>query len=106
MRLRHFRGRKVHSPFVYGVVRECLMPTEGRPTDEQIEALRQYLERHPLYDGEAVFVPCRRGGLRTRRKDRRERRELVAGHGGTSFETRKFLCLLTAERLPKQHFKL
>ncbi len=99
MRLKHYRGRKVHSPFVYGVVRDCLMPGAGQPVEQQIEALFDYLKGHELHSGEAVCVL-------SHRKNRRIRREMVENHPGTSIETRKFLCLFASERLPKQHFKL
>jgi hypothetical protein len=99
MRIRHFRGRKVHSPFVYGIVRNCLMPSRRQPAEKQIEALFDYLNSLSTYEGEAVCILCHR-------KNRRARKEMIARHGGTSFETRKFLCIFTGERLPKQHFKL
>ncbi|MDR2890435.1 MAG: hypothetical protein LBV18_02370 [Alistipes sp.] len=99
MRLKHYKGRKVHSPFVYGIVRDCLMRCRRRPAEEQVEALLEYLRGHELHSGEALVI------LR-HRKNRRVRRELVAGHPGTSLETRRFLCLIDNERLPKQHFKL
>jgi hypothetical protein len=76
------------------------MPCGGRrPAEQQIAALFDYLETQPHYTGEAIcFVShC---------KNRATRREIVASHDGTSFETRKFLCIFTDERLPKQHFKL
>lgn len=99
MRLKHYRGRKVHSPFVYGIVRECLMPGAKRSAEEQIEALFDYLKSHSLHSGEAVCVL-------NNRNNRRVRREMIEKHPGTSIETRKFLCLFSNERLPKQHFKL
>jgi hypothetical protein len=99
MRLKHFRGRKVHSPFVYGIVRNCLMPSRRQPTEEQIKALFSYLKGRELYSGDAVCILSHRG-------NRRHRKDIVREHDGTSFETRKFLCLFTSERLPKQHFKL
>lgn len=99
MRIKHYRGRKVHSPFVYGIVRGCLMPSKRRPAEEQIGALFDYLKGHELYSGEAICI------LR-HRKNRRQRRAIINGHAGTSFETRKFLCVFSDERLPKQHFKL
>lgn len=99
MRLRHYRGRKVHSPFVYGVVRECLMQCSGKPAEEQIKALFDYLSERESHSGEVMCVVCHR-------QNRGLRREMVERHGGTSFETRKFLCLFSNERLPKQHFKL
>ena len=99
MRLKHYRGRKVHSPFVYGIVRNCLMSRRRRPAEEQIEALFDYLRTHELHSGEVVCIL-------SHRKNRRQRKAMVTQHGGTSFETRKFLCLFTNGRLPKQHFKL
>lgn len=99
MRLKHYRGRKVHSPFVYGIVRNCLMPTSRKPVEEQIGVLFEYLKGRELHSGDAVCIL-------SHRKNRHVRRELVAKHLGTSIETRKFLCLFTSERLPKQHFKL
>lgn len=97
MRIRHFRGRKIHSPFVYGIVRNCLM---GRGSaDEQMSRLKDYVSRYETFDGEAICVL-------SNRENRAQRREMVANHTGTSFETRKFLCIFTDPRLPKQHFKL
>jgi hypothetical protein len=85
---------------VYGIVRNCLMPCGGRrPAEEQIAALFDYLEAHEYYAGEAICVV-------SHRKNRSARREMIASHDGTSFETRKFLCIFTDERLPKQHFRL
>jgi hypothetical protein len=75
------------------------MPCAGEPVDKQIEALLNYLEGHELYSGKTVCIL-------SSRKNRRQRREMVEEHDGTSFETRKFLCIITSERLPKQHFKL
>jgi hypothetical protein len=75
------------------------MPSKKQPTEAQIEALLDYLRGHELHSGEAVCVV-------SHRKNRRQRKELVRGHDGTSFETRRFLCLISSERLPKQHFKL
>jgi hypothetical protein len=85
---------------MYGIVRNCLMPTGGRrPAEEQIAALFDYLRGLEHYSGEAMCIVGHR-------KNRNIRREIVAAHNGTSFETRKFLCVFTDERLPKQHFKL
>lgn len=99
MRLRHYRGRKIHSPFVYRIVRECLMTCRRAGAEEQIAALFEYLRRNDMHPGDVTCVVCHRGNRRTRR-------EMVDGHRGTSFETRRFLCLFANERLPKQHFKL
>jgi hypothetical protein len=81
-------------------VRNCLMAAGSRrPAEEQIEALFEYLKADTHYSGEALCVV-------SHRKNRSARREMVASHDGTSFETRKFLCIFTDERLPKQHFRL
>jgi hypothetical protein len=85
---------------VYGIVRNCLMPCGGRqPAEAQIAALFTYLGGLPHYSGDAICMV-------SHRKNRATRREIVASHDGTSFETRKFLCIFTDQRLPKQHFKL
>jgi hypothetical protein len=76
------------------------MPAGGRQSaEEQITALFDYLRGLEHYSGEAVCII-------SHRKNRLIRREIVDAHGGTSFETRKFLCIFTDERLPKQHFRL
>ncbi|MDR2883220.1 MAG: hypothetical protein LBU98_05535 [Alistipes sp.] len=49
VRVRHFRGRKVHSPFVYGIVRNAIMKTT------------------PQGDDHALFDELRRRGFSTRR---------------------------------------
>ncbi len=33
VRIKHYRGRKVHSPFVYGIVRNAIMKTDARGDD-------------------------------------------------------------------------
>jgi hypothetical protein len=80
-------------------VRNCLMAQRRKPAEEQIGSLFDYLRGDEYYSGEAICILSHRGNRRTRK-------EMVAAHGGTSFETRKFLCIFTDERLPKQHFKL
>jgi hypothetical protein len=100
LKFKHFRGRKIHSPFVYDIVRNCLMATDGRQSaEQQIATLHEYLRGLEHYSGEAMCVVKNRG-------NRTQRREIVDVHNGTSFETRKFLCIFTDQRLPKQHFKL
>ena len=49
VRVKHFRGRKVHSPFVYGIVRNAIMKTKPQGND------------HTLFD------ELRRRGFSTRR---------------------------------------
>jgi hypothetical protein len=36
LRVRHFRGRKVHSPFVYGIVRNAIMKTTPQGDDHTL----------------------------------------------------------------------
>jgi hypothetical protein len=48
-RVKHFRGRKVHSPFVYGIVRNAIMKTR------------------PVGDDHTLFDELRRRGFSTRR---------------------------------------
>lgn len=102
MRFRHFRGARVHSPLVYGIVRGVLMPCVRQPVEEQIRALFDYLSHQSergLFGGEALCIV-------SHRHNRRARRRVVELHDGTSFETRRFLCVMTNGRLPKQHFRL
>jgi hypothetical protein len=82
---------------MYGVVRNCLMGR--RSPDEQMRLLSEYLGGHQTFDGDVICVL-------SHSKNRDQRREMVENHDGTSFETRKFLCIFTDPRLPKQHFKL
>ena len=49
VRVKHFRGRKVHSPFVYGIVRNAIMKTS------------------PQGDERGLFDELRRRGFSTRR---------------------------------------
>lgn len=36
VRVKHFRGRKVHSPFVYGIVRNSIMKTKPQDGDREL----------------------------------------------------------------------
>jgi len=36
LRVRHYRGRKVHSPFVYGIVRNAIMKTAPQGDDRRL----------------------------------------------------------------------
>lgn len=75
------------------------MQCSSRPAEEQIAALFDYLSGHSLHNGDVTCVV-------NTRDNRTVRRSMVDSHDGTSFETRKFLCLFSNARLPKQHFKL
>ncbi len=65
VRVRHFRGRKVHSPFVYGIVRNAIMKTT------------------PQGDDHALFDELRRRGFSTRRAAQLQ--NLYTYKGYTSF---------------------
>ncbi len=65
VRVRHFRGRKVHSPFVYGIVRNAIMKTT------------------PQGDDRGLFDELRRRGFSTRRAAQLQ--NLYTYKGYTSF---------------------
>jgi hypothetical protein len=67
VRMKHFRGRKVHSPFVYGIVRNAIMKTKPQGDD------------HPLFD------ELRRRGFSTKRAAQLQNLYTFRGFGSAVF---------------------
>ena len=67
VRVKHFRGRKVHSPFVYGIVRNAIMKTTPQGSDH------------------ALFDELRRRGFSRKRAAQLQNLYTFRGYGAAVF---------------------
>ena|GEM_PF-2792032 len=90
-RIRHWRGRGIHSPFVYTLVRGGI--GRAKTTDDVVRLLRT----------ENVFVVERPYATR----QRRDACLRVAASGERlTIDTRRVFIIFDREQQPKQHFRV
>ena len=131
--LRHYRGHNVHSPFVYGLIRQAIVPRKAKHPDEaayrelrdsglphraavQLLNLQAYCPEYALRivpaaqtphstAPEAPAIDCL---LLPRWTPTRYRqiREQIAAHDGASIDNRRYVLLIHDARLTKKHYNL
>lgn len=133
LRIRHYRGHGIHSPFAYSLVRQVFMKRRIKGNDRQIynqlrgarvgrywamqlQNLHNHCRNHkiefitasqPLND-----IPANEGTIvcilspRYNRSRYRRCKELIDRHNGMSIDNRGYILLINDQKLPKQHFKL
>lgn len=133
LRIRHYRGHGIHSPFAYSLVRHVFMKRRILSADRsvynslrearisrywamQIQNLHDHCHNHnlnmilptqplELLPSEDKSILCILSPHYSRARYRRCK-EIVARHYGMSIDNRGYMLIIYDDTLTKQHYKL